>query len=80
MLNYIVLYLCQYLMQQVMPESLRNGADTTKDIPANGSLHLDWLSRLLVILVSISYQCRYFSRNWRNFDLLVPHEENNCWF
>lgn len=53
MLNYIVLYLCQYLMQQVMPESLRNGADTTKDIPANGSLHLDWLSRLLVILVSM---------------------------
>ncbi|MBL1059910.1 ABC transporter permease [Lactobacillus sp. A27] len=46
MLNYIVLYLCQYLMQQVMPESLRNGADTTKDIPANGSLHLDWLSHL----------------------------------
>ncbi|MFJ6933375.1 MAG: ABC transporter permease [Lactobacillus gallinarum] len=46
MLNYIVLYLCQYLMQQVMPERLRNGADTTKDIPANGSLHLDWLSHL----------------------------------
>lgn len=46
MLNYIVLYLCQYLMQQVMSANLRNDTDTTKNIPINGSLHLDWLSQL----------------------------------
>lgn len=33
MLNYIVLYVCQYLMQQIMPASLRTGTDTTKTIP-----------------------------------------------
>ena len=46
MLNYIVLYVCQYLMQQIMPENLRNGTDTTKNIPSNGSLHLEWLSKM----------------------------------
>lgn len=46
MLNYIVLYVCQYLMQQVMPASLRIGTDTTKTIPANGSLKIGWLSSM----------------------------------
>lgn len=46
MLNYIVLYSCQYLMQQVMRSSLRVDTDTTKTISANGSLHIDWLSNL----------------------------------
>ncbi len=46
MLNYIVLYVCQYLMQQIMPENLRNGTDTTKNISSNGSLHLEWLSKM----------------------------------
>lgn len=46
MLNYIVLYVCQYLMQQVMPSSLRIGTDTTKTIPANGSLKIGWLSSM----------------------------------
>ena len=32
MLNYIVLYGCQDLMQQIMPENWRNGTDTTKNI------------------------------------------------
>ncbi|MDF7668860.1 ABC transporter permease [Lactobacillus sp. ESL0703] len=44
MLNYIVLYSCQYLMQQIMPSSLRLDTDTTKTIAANGSLKIDWLS------------------------------------
>lgn len=46
MLNYIVLYGCQYLMQQVMSSQLRVDTDTTKNISANGSLHIDWLSNL----------------------------------
>lgn len=46
MLNYIVLYVCQYLMQQIMPASLRTGTDTTKTIPANGSLKIGWLSSM----------------------------------
>lgn len=46
MLNYIVLYSCQYLMQQVMRSSMRVDTDTTKTISANGSLHIDWLSNL----------------------------------
>lgn len=44
MLNYIVLYSCQYLMQQVMSSKLRIDTDTTKTISANGSLHINWLS------------------------------------
>ncbi|KJY62896.1 ABC superfamily ATP binding cassette transporter, membrane protein [Lactobacillus helsingborgensis] len=44
MINYIVLYSCQYLMQQVMPGQLRVDTDTTKTIAANGSLKIDWLS------------------------------------
>ncbi|MGN1272765.1 MAG: ABC transporter permease [Lactobacillus sp.] len=46
MLNYIVLYVCQYLMQQVMPASLRIGTDTTKTISQNGSLKIGWLSTM----------------------------------
>lgn len=46
MLNYIVLYVCQYLMQQVMPASLRIGTDTTKTVSANGSLKIGWLSSM----------------------------------
>lgn len=46
MLNYIVLYVCQYLMQQVMPASLRIGTDTTKTISPNGSLKIGWLSTM----------------------------------
>lgn len=46
MLNYIVLYVCQYLMQQIMPASLRTGTDTTKTIPVNGSLKIGWLSSM----------------------------------
>ncbi|MGO2722839.1 MAG: ABC transporter permease [Lactobacillus sp.] len=44
MINYIVLYLCQYLMQQIMSPKLRVDMDATKAVSANGSLHLDWLS------------------------------------
>ena len=46
MLNYIVLYTCQYLMQQVMSSKLRIDTDTTKTIPANGSLKLNWLTSM----------------------------------
>ncbi|MBP2057527.1 simple sugar transport system permease protein [Lactobacillus colini] len=46
MLNYIVLYSCQYLMQKVMSDHLRIDTDTTKTISRNGSLHLDWLSNV----------------------------------
>lgn len=46
MLNYIVLYSCQYLMQQIMPQSFRIDTDTTKTISENGSLHINWLSEL----------------------------------
>lgn len=46
MLNYIVLYSCQYLMQQIMPKTMRIDTDTTKTIAANGSLKIDWLSSM----------------------------------
>ncbi|TSO25347.1 ABC transporter permease [Lactobacillus sp. LL6] len=46
MLNYIVLYVAQYLMQKVMSPKLRLDTDTTKTIPSNGSLKLNWLSNL----------------------------------
>lgn len=46
MLNYIVLYSCQYLMQQIMSSKLRVDTDSTKNISANGSLHINWLSNL----------------------------------
>ncbi|WP_279035975.1 ABC transporter permease [Lactobacillus intestinalis] len=46
MLNYIVLYSCQYLMQQIMPQSFRIDTDTTKTISENGRLHINWLSEL----------------------------------
>ena len=46
MINYIVLYSCQYLMQQVMSAKLRIDTDTTKTITANGSLKIDWLSSM----------------------------------
>lgn len=46
MLNYIVLYSCQYLMQQIMPQSFRIDTDTTKTISENGSLHINWLREL----------------------------------
>lgn len=46
MINYIVLYSCQYFMQQVMPGQLRVDTDTTKTIAANGSLKIDWLSSM----------------------------------
>lgn len=46
MLNYIVLYSCQYLMQQIMPKALRLDTDTTKTITANGSLKIGWLSSM----------------------------------
>ena len=46
MLNYIVLYSSQYLMQQIMPQRFRIDTDTTKTISENGSLHINWLSEL----------------------------------
>ena len=46
MINYIVLYSCQYLMQQVMSSKLRIDTDTTKTITANGSLKIGWLSTM----------------------------------
>ena len=46
MINYIVLYSCQYLMQQVMSAKLRIDTDTTKTIAANGSLKINWLSSM----------------------------------
>ncbi|BDR61022.1 ABC transporter permease [Lactobacillus xylocopicola] len=46
MINYIVLYTCQYLTQQVMPARLRLDIDTTKTISANGSLKIPWLSTM----------------------------------
>ena len=46
MLNYIVLYLCQYLHQDVMSKSLRVDTDTTKTIGASGSLRIPWLSEM----------------------------------
>ena len=46
MINYIVLYSCQYLMQQVMSSKLRIDTDTTKTITANGSLKINWLSSM----------------------------------
>ncbi|MEE8857621.1 MAG: ABC transporter permease [Lactobacillus sp.] len=44
MLNYIVLYLCQYLHQDVMSKNLRIDTDTTKAVGANGSMRIPWLS------------------------------------
>lgn len=44
MLNYTVLYLCQYLHQDVMSKNLRIDTDTTKSIPANASLRIPSLS------------------------------------
>lgn len=44
MLNYTVLYLCQYLHQDVMSKNLRIDTDTTKAIPANASLRIPSLS------------------------------------
>lgn len=46
MINYIVLYSCQYLMQQIMSAKLRIDTDTTKTITANGSLKINWLSSM----------------------------------
>lgn len=46
MLNYTVLYLCQYLHQDVMSKSLRVDTDTTKTIGASGSLRIPWLSEM----------------------------------
>ncbi|KRL62985.1 ABC transporter permease [Lactobacillus psittaci] len=46
MVNYIVLYSCQYLMQNVMNKNLRVSTDATKTVPAAGSLQLDWLSNI----------------------------------
>lgn len=46
MMNYIVLYSCQYLMQQVMPKTLRLTIDATKTVTPNGSLRLTWLTDL----------------------------------
>ncbi len=46
MLNYIVLYTCQYLMQQVMSPNLRIDTDTTKNISSNGSLKINWLTNM----------------------------------
>lgn len=46
MINYIVLYSCQYLMQQVMSAKLRIDTDTTKTITTNGSLKINWLSSM----------------------------------
>lgn len=46
MLNYIVLYTCQYLMQQVMYKGLRVDTDTTKTISQNGSLKITWLTSM----------------------------------
>ncbi|MDD6406494.1 MAG: ABC transporter permease [Lactobacillus equicursoris] len=44
MLNYTVLYLCQYLHQDVMSKNLRIDTDTTKTISANASLRIPSLS------------------------------------
>lgn len=44
MLNYTVLYLCQYLHQDVMSKNLRIDTDTTKTILANASLRIPSLS------------------------------------
>lgn len=44
MLNYTVLYLCQYLHQDVMNKNLRIDTDTTKTISANASLRIPSLS------------------------------------
>ena len=46
MLNYTVLYLCQYLHQDVMSKNLRVDTDTTKSVGANGSLRIPWLSEM----------------------------------
>ena len=48
MVNYIVLYSCQYLMQNVMSDRLRVSTDATKTVTDNGSLRLDWLSLSLI--------------------------------
>ncbi len=46
MMNYIVLYSCQYLMQKVMSSKLRISTDSTKNIPANGSFQVGWLTNM----------------------------------
>lgn len=46
MLNYIVLYGCQYLMQHTMSKTLRVSTDATKNVPANGSLQVPWLTNM----------------------------------
>ncbi len=78
MLNYIVLYTCQYLMQQVMSPNLRIDTDTTKNISSNGSLKINWLTNMFG--GSISNQCRYFLSFGCYHYLLVFDEENNNGF
>lgn len=46
MVNYIVLYSCQYLMQNVMNKNLRVSTDATKTVSNNVTLRLDWLSNI----------------------------------
>ncbi|GFZ26495.1 ABC transporter permease [Lactobacillus corticis] len=45
MLNYVVLYSCQYLMQQTMSSKLRISTDSTKTV-VNGSLQVGWLTKM----------------------------------
>lgn len=46
MLNYVVLYLSTYLMQNIMPKSFRTSQDATQSISAHASLRMSWLSDL----------------------------------
>ncbi len=46
MMNYIVLYSCQYLMQNVMSSKLRISTDSTKTVGTNGTLQTPWLTNM----------------------------------
>lgn len=44
MMNYILLYLSTFMLQNVMPESMRNNLDASKPIAENATLRLPWLT------------------------------------
>ena len=46
MMNYILLYLSTYMLQDVMPESFRSSLDSSNAITANASLRMPWLTQL----------------------------------
>ena len=45
MMNYILLYLSTFMLQNVMPESMRNNLDASKPIAENATIRIPWLTQ-----------------------------------